>query len=491
MTVAARRPPRPLGELGAVLTAVAAVAGSWAARPLPLVVPCLVAVVAFARRDARWLPVVALLATSTMAARAWDGVAPAPASSYRGPAVLVGDPQRRGPVVHAVLEVRGKRYDVWAGGSPGRRLERRSAQQVVIVEGRLLPPPAGRRHQLAVRHIVGEMDVAHVLDWAPGSPLARSTERTRQLLERGAAAMHPVDRSLYLGLVLGDDRGQPDSLVVDFRRSGLGHLTAVSGQNVAFMLAVAGPALRRLRPGWRWAVTVGLLAWFAALTRFEPSVLRATVMAGVAATAFGLGRATTPQRVLCLTVSGLLIVDPFLVWSVGFWLSSAATAGIVVLSKPIATSLPGPLWLRVPVSVSLAAQLGVAPVAWWVFGGEPVAALPANVLAEPAAAFTMTYGLPAGVLAGVVGGPLAALAHGPVVLCVRWLQALAGVCAELDHPSLRPVVGAGHVIVLGWVVWRRRRTPAVGSSGEHPPGDRRRSVARLGGRLRSRAQPGG
>jgi len=402
-----------------------------------------------------------LLAASTMSHRAWEGVEPGPARAYTGPATLVTDPQRRGAVVGVTLSVEGKRYAVTAAGSPARRLERRSAQQVVWVEGRLRPPSPARRHRLTVRHVVGEMDVARVIDWSSGSPLARSTERTRSALSRGASAMDAVDRSLFLGLVLGDDRHQPVALVEDFRRAGLGHLTAVSGQNVAFLLAVASPGLRRCRPGVRWVLTVGLLAWFAALTRFEPSVLRATVMAGISATAFGLGRVGSPLRLLAYAVTLLLVVDPFLVWSVGFWLSACATAGIVLLAGRITEALPGPTWLTLPVGVSLAAQVGVAPVVWWVFGGEPVAALPANVLAEPAAAFTMTFGLPAGLVAAALPDTLAALLHGPTVLCVRWLRFVARGAAALDVPALRPLAAAGHAVALGWVLWRRR----VGSSG--------------------------
>ena len=54
-------------------------------------------------------------------------------------------------------------------------------------------------------------------------------------------------RSLYTGLVIGDDREQPADLADAFRGAGLTHLLAVSGQNVAFALALAGPLLRRLR----------------------------------------------------------------------------------------------------------------------------------------------------------------------------------------------------------------------------------------------------
>lgn len=102
----------------------------------------------------------------------------------------------------------------------------------------------------------------------------------------------------------------------------------------------------------------------------------------------------------------------------------------------------------------MSAQLGVAPVAWLVFGGEPVAALPANALAEPAAAFTMTYGLPAGLIAGAMPSWVGAIIHGPTVLCVRWLRFVARAAGALDYPFLRPAVAASHVAILLWALWR-------------------------------------
>ena len=122
-----------------------------------------------------------------------------------------------------------------------------------------------------------------------------------------------------------------DRLLDAFRTSGLSHLTAVSGQNVAYVLAAALPLLRRLRAWWRWAATVGLVTWFMAITRFEPSILRAGVMALLAATAYVRGYQVRPVRVLALAVLLLVLVDPLLVWSVGFWLSVGATAGVCVV----------------------------------------------------------------------------------------------------------------------------------------------------------------
>jgi len=454
---------RPLRNGEVVVLAAVAAAGCVAAHPVPIAGAGALAVLAWATRRPWALIVATGLLASGLSARSWDAVRIAsPARDYAGPALLVTDPVRTGSVTRVVLRIDSRRFEVWARGSPGRRLAQRSALQVVYVEGRLRTASPRQWRRLALRHVVGVMSVERVGAWNAGSPLARSTERTRRLLEYGARSLAPADRSLYLGLVVGDDRAQPIGMVEDFRGAGLGHLSAVSGQNVAFLLAVALPLLRRLRAGWRWSVTLLLLGWFAALTRFEPSVLRATVMAGLAATAFALGRAVSPVRLLGLAVTGLLLVDPFLVWSTGFWLSVAATAGIVLCSARVAAALPGPRPLAIAVAVTMSAQVGVAPVVWLVFGREAVWALPANLLAEPVAAFVMTYGLPAGLVAGFAPGPIAAVLHGPNVVALRWLEWVAHVAARGDWPLARPVVSLLSALGVGWLLWRSRRP--VGSA---------------------------
>ena len=89
--------------------------------------------------------------------------------------------------------------------------------------------------------------------------------------------------------MLGDTRAIPGELVDDFRASGLSHLLAVSGANVAFALAVAEPVLRRRSLATRFAGGLAVLAVFGTMTRWEPSVLRACVMAGLVMLARWLG----------------------------------------------------------------------------------------------------------------------------------------------------------------------------------------------------------
>ncbi len=275
--------------------------------------------------------------------------------------------------------------------------------------------------------------------------------------------MPPADAALARGLIIGDDRHEPPAMIDRFRRSGLSHLTAVSGQNVAFVLAAAGPLLRRARTGVRLAATLALIGWFVVLTRAEPSVLRAGAMAGLSAVGFALGREREPARLLAVAVIGLLLVDPLLVRSVGFWLSVGATAGVTVLGPPLGRRLRALGRLAVPLGVTLGAQLGVALPSLLVFGRLPLVGIPANLLAVPVAGFVMLYGLPAALVAGAVA-PLRGIVMLPVEVGVRWVDRVAGVAAATEPPAPWGAVGVV-VVAIALVAVAVRAGPSGPSDG--------------------------
>jgi competence protein ComEC len=197
-----------------------------------------------------------------------------------------------------------------------------------------------------------------------------------------------------------------------------------------------------------------------ALTRFEPSVLRAGFMAVLAATAFVLGRRQTPLRLLAITVTVLVHVDPLLVWSVGFWLSVGATVGVIVVGPILAARLPGPQWLTLPVAITLGAQLGVALPSLLVFGRLPLVSLPANLLAVPVGGLVMLYGLPAGLLAAAIP-PIGSLVMFPAVVGTRWVATVADLAPRFEPSKEWMLPGWGLIaVVTGVLAWRSRDSAA-------------------------------
>ena len=399
-------------------------------------------------RSPTW-PVVGVIllvcVTSALRAHAaWDELAPDTVGEFDGWVRLIDDPQPLMRATRVIVEVEGERFEVFARGRAGQlRVRTWRGGDLVRVHGERVALSAERAARVAWQHVVGELRVDWVGDVAPGTPLAVASNHVRAAIERGSMALPPDDSALFRGLVIGDDRDQPPAMLERFRASGLAHLTAVSGQNVSFVIAAAGPLLSRLRPLARWVVTLGLIAWFVSLTRFEPSIVRAGTMAAISTTAYVRGRDRSPFRVLCLAVTALVLVDPLLLRSIGFWLSVGATAGVCTVGPWLAKRLSALGFLATPVGVTLGAQLGVALPSVLVFGRLPLVSIPANVLAVPVAGFVMLYGLPAALVAGSVPA-VAGVVMFPARLGVRWVDRVA-LLGERFEPQ-------GHAVWLGWAL---------------------------------------
>jgi competence protein ComEC len=436
--------------------AVVAGLAAWWSPPVPWWLAVVVALLALTTRRTATLLVAVAVVVAFLGARAWQGDQPAPAGPFRATATLVTDPQEVAGAVVAEVRADGHHFEIWARGGAGHVLDERAAGEAVRVAGRVSPRPPGDDIE-ARRHVVGEVTATDVEAAGDGGPLVEMTNGVRRLLEGGGDALPVERRALYRGFVLGDDRGESPVLASDFAASGLAHLLVVSGENVAFVVAAAAPLVRRLGARTRWAATMALLLLFAAVTRFEPSVLRATAMAMIGVTAWTLGRPASGLRILGLAVTAVILVDPMLVGVPGFQLSVAAAAGIVTLSRPLARHLPLPDVVAGPLSVTVAAQVAVSPLLslWW--GGVPVATIPANLCAEPAAAALMVWGLTVGVLAGLVGAGAGAVLQLPADGLTWWVETVArvGADAPLGRLGALGIVVAAAAGALA-VTWARR-----------------------------------
>ena len=434
----------------AVALAMATFAGSLAAADghvarVPLTLAAAMLALGLATRRPGVVCVGAALLAASLGQRSLAGLeAPLGTGPVTAEVTLVSDPVPDGwGGVGVDVRLDGRRLRAHARLAPAAALDDRLAGERVLIVGEVRPP-GPTESALRYRHLAGRLEVDAVVGWRPGGGVTRVANGLRRTLARGADVLSDRHASLLAGLTLGDDRDQPADMTDAFRAAGLTHILAVSGQNVAFVMVLVAPALSRLRFGPRLVITLAVLAGFALVTRFEPSVLRATAMAAVAATGTALGRPASTVRVLALGVSGILLVDPLLATSLGFQLSVAGAAGIVVGAARLEPALPGPRWLAAPVSVTLAAQLAVAPLLVAAFDAVPVASLPANLLALPAAGPVMVWGLTGGVVAGLGGPAVATVVHLPTRALVAWIDGVATAAARWPLGQLR----AGHVALL-------------------------------------------
>ena len=441
-------PGLQLSDFRVVVLAIVVAVSVWVGEPLVAAALGLVAVLPF--RSVALIAVAIVLAAggALRSDHAWNGLRPDQLGHFEGWVRLVDDPQPYPSSTRVIVDVDGERYEIWSRGRAQQlRVREWRGGQWISVSGRRTQLDAQRAGRVAWQHVVGEFDLDWASDVDEGGPIAVASNRVRRAIERAATALPHDDGALFRGLVVGDDRDQPRAMINRFRASGLSHLTAVSGQNVAFVLAACGPLLRRLRRWPRLGVTVGLILWFVALTRFEPSIVRAGTMASLSAVAYATGRERAPIRILALAVLGLVLVDPLLVWSIGFWLSVGATTGVITVGPALAKRFEvlGPFAL--PLGITLGAQAGVVIPVTLVFGRLPLVSIPANLLAVPVAGAVMLYGLPAGLVAGWL--PVTApVLMAPARLGTRWVDTVALLGERLEPGGVWPWVGWAVVAIV-------------------------------------------
>lgn len=278
-----------------------------------------------------------------------------------------------------------------------------------------------------------------------------------------ASSLSQREAALLLGLTIGDTSGFSTSDLEAFRASGLAHLLAVSGSNVAIVLGAVAFSTRGLARRRRLTLVLAAAVAFVAIVGPDGSVLRAAVMGTVALLAGGWIRPVNPAHALPFALLLLIAARPSLVTSAGLHLSAAATLGIVLWSRR-ATEAVG--WLPAPIAavlgVTCAAQAGVAPLLVLLFERLSLVAPVSNVLAAPAVAIATLAGMTVAVLAVVAPGLAAGIA--PVASPpLRWILFVA------DTSASAPWAEATLPRSWGWVLGALVATAAVLSLRARPP----------------------
>ena len=281
--------------------------------------------------------------------------------------------------------------------------------------------------------------------------VAGALDRVRERAERGlASGRDPARAAVARGMVLGQDEAVDEATRDDFRRSGLAHLLAASGQNVMLLCALALPLLALAgfgRRGRALALVV-LIAVYVPLAGAGASIVRAGIMGGAAIVAMLAGRPDSRLYALLLAAALTLGWNPRASGDPAWQLSFAAVAGIALcagpLSRVIERRLPegrtgaSPAARRGPVArsavdglaITIAATTATAPLMAHHFEAVSLAALPANLLVLPAVGPVMWIGL-----VQAVAGQLAAPG-----------DAVAGVLGSLQDPLIAWIAGVARTL---------------------------------------------
>jgi competence protein ComEC len=285
----------------------------------------------------------------------------------------------------------------------------------------------------------------------------RAAVATRLRLEEVLRqALPPRYAGLLAGLLFGTRTDLPPDVKAAFQESGVVHLLAVSGGNVAMILLPFIWALRwaGVRPRWAGAAGIPLVWFFVFLTGAGPSVVRAGLMATLVLLGDLLGRERNPLNTLGAAAAILLLIDPGLLYDIGFQLSVVATLGILLFARRIGDWLEPRLqaiwgerpghWVAAGLSVTLAAQVVVEPVSLYHFGTlapiAPLANLLVGLFLEPlvwVGTAVSLVGLLSPLIAWLLGWPVRA----GLWLLIFLMKATAAVPGGYLEPGRLPLVG--------------------------------------------------
>ncbi len=429
----------------AVSTGMAILAARFATE-LPVVCWAAIACCVVAVRRRWWLPLIVLVLLTGRATAAVEGLEPVSTGAVAGEViVLLEDPRPVEFGSRARVTHHGERVLATFAPNVGSALDLAQSGDTLVVNGTLRGHAPDNGWEVSTG-LVGRLSVSAVEARNSAGGIRGLANGFRSLLSEGTNHLGSDRQALFLGLAVGDDRGQSVITADNFRAAGLGHLLAVSGQNVIFVLIVANAFVSRIRsPLARVGASVALLLFFGFVTRFEPSVTRAITMISLALVANAVGRPATARRTIPVAVTAILFIEPLLAWSLAFQLSVLATLGLIVVAPTVERLLVGPRSATQILGATIGAQVAVAPLLIFHFGHVPIVSLIANVLALPPSGLVMMWGMLVGPVAGLAPASVAWLLHLPSEALMWWIAAVAQTCASIPSASL----GAASAALVG------------------------------------------
>ena len=292
-------------------------------------------------------------------------------------------------------------------------------------------PGFDRRAYLAQRHAYLELQASSFDVTATGTGIAGIPAWLRARFTAALDDALPAPHAAVLvGIVLGVKQGIPARLQESLIATGLIHLLVLSGLKVAVFARIVQGALQPLLGRSATWPAVALISLYAMTGGATPAAVRASAMGVLAIAGAHLGRPSHVWTSLAITAASMLAWHPELAWDVGFQLSFAGTAAIILLTPAIARRVAFlPHVLREPFAVTCAAQLGTLPMMATDFHVLSPVAPVANALTLPILPVLIAAGL---FLAGFASLPdLAHVAAIPVTALVAYIEQVAYLLGRL------------------------------------------------------------
>lgn len=216
------------------------------------------------------------------------------------------------------------------------------------------------------------------------------------------------EREAKLGMsyLLGMKAGLDDKLSEDLRTVGLTHIVVASGAHLSILVEIARKIFGRISRFSGLLFSVLFILFFMCMVGWTPSILRAGIMAILTLMSWYVGRRIAPWRLILIVMAFTLMLDPNFLTNIGWLLSFASYAGIMMLGPGISKFFYGnkkPGFIASVVLTTVAATLMTLPITLYYFGQVSIISVIANLIILPTLSYAMGLVFLAGVFAGFPG----------------------------------------------------------------------------------------
>lgn len=214
--------------------------------------------------------------------------------------------------------------------------------QHLRVRGLLKTPPENEdfsyRDYLAREGIHSYMSTAEVttLPGSDGGFYKTAVYKLKErLLQNTYRLFNDPEASLLAGILLGVDTGLTKELQDAFKNTGTAHIIAISGFNIAIIAGVFFSVFRNLF-GERLGAVLAIagIFFYTFLVGADAAVVRAALMGSLSLLARQLGRRNAGMNALAFVALIMALINPLVIWDVGFQLSFFATLGLILYAEP-------------------------------------------------------------------------------------------------------------------------------------------------------------
>lgn len=297
-----------------------------------------------------------------------------------------------------------------------------------------------------------------------GNLLFAALVRLRDSFEGAINRTFPEpDASFLAGLTTGSRKGIPERVTDDFNTTGLTHIVAISGYNIAMMIALAVAIVGKfVRRQWQFPFVALFVIAFTIFVGAGASVVRAAIMGLLAFFAVTIGRQYNAALAITLTAVAMVAWEPrTLLSDVSFQLSFAAVLGLMFVAPVFERWLarvPSTLAIRESLVMTLSAQVTAAPLIVFYFDRLSLIAPLANLFVAPAIPLAMALGFVATLVgwmwvpAGIGFGYFAHLILAYILWIAHSLATLPLASVDVTWFG-KAAVGVYYVGLVGWLGW--------------------------------------